>query len=71
MTHVYGPMYLQLDIYQPYSDKKIDIFETYINKKFRCIHGYTNHVEQNVLFTWVSKNSWKMFLSEFPQALDI
>ena len=31
LTCIYGPMYLQLDDYPPYSDKISDIFETHIN----------------------------------------
>ena len=58
LTCLYVPMYLPLDDYQPYSDKKIDFFEANINKEFRCIHGYTNHDEHNVLITWVSILSW-------------
>ena len=50
---LYGPMHLPLDDYPPYSDKKSDIFEAKINKEFRCIHGYINHDERNVLNTWV------------------
>ena len=42
LTCLYGPMYLPLDDYPQYYDKKIDIFEANINKEFRCIHGYTN-----------------------------
>ena len=56
--YLYGPMYLPLDEYQPDSDKKSDIFEANINKEFRCIHGYTNHDEHNVLMTWVLIKSW-------------
>ena len=68
---LFGPMYLPLDEYQPDSDKKSDIFKANINKEFRCIHGYTNHDEHNVLITWVLIKSWEMLLSEFPQVLDI
>ena len=32
LTCLYVPMYLQLDDYHPYSDKKPDIFETHIKK---------------------------------------
>ena len=64
-------MYLTLDEYQPYSNKQSDIFEANINKEFRCIHGYKNHDEHNVLITWLSIKSWEMLLSEFPQALYI
>ena len=70
LTRLHGPMYLQLDDYPPYYDKQYNIFETSINKKSKCIHGYKNHVEQNVLITWVLKNIWKMFLSEFTQELE-
>ena len=42
---LYGPMYLPLDVYPPYSDKQSGIFEANINKEFRYIHGYKNHVE--------------------------
>ena len=71
LTCRYGPMYLPLDEFPPYSDKKSDIFEANTNKEFRCIHGYTNHDEHNVLITWVLIKSWEMLLSEFPQALEI
>ena len=37
----------------------------------RRVHGYTNYVAQNELITWVLKNSWKMFFSGIPQALEI
>ena len=50
---------------------KPDIFETSNKKYLTCIHGYTNYVAQNELITWVSKTSWKMFLFDFPQALEI
>ena len=71
LTCLYVPIYLPMDDYLPYSYKQSDIFEANINKEFRCIHGYTNHDEHNVLITWVSINSGEMLLSEFPQALDI
>ena len=64
-------MYLQLHEYPPYSDKQSDIFETNINKIFICNNGYTNHIEKNVLITWVQKKSWKISLSGFLQELDI
>ena len=32
LTCLYGPMYLHLDDYPPYSDKKSDVFETHINR---------------------------------------
>ena len=60
-----------MDEHPPYSDKWSGIFETNINKEFKCINGYNNHVEHNVLITLVLVNSWKILLSEFPQALDI
>ena len=61
-------MYLDLDDYPPYSDKKLVIFYTHININLRCIHGYTDCVAHNDLNTWVSKHSWEMLLSEFSQA---
>ena len=54
---LYEPMYLPWDDYPPYSDKQSDISEANINKEFRCIHGYTNHDEHNVLINWVSIKS--------------
>ena len=51
-------MYLPFYDYPPYYDKQSDIFEAKINKEFRCIHGYTNHAEHNVLITWVLIKSW-------------
>ena len=68
LTCPYGPMYLELDDYPPYSDKISDIFETHINKKLRCSHVYTNCIRHTDLITWVSKNYWEMLLSEFSQA---
>ena len=68
LTRLYGPMYLELEDYPPYSDKKYVIFETHINKKFICSHGYTNCVTRTDFITWVSKNSWEMLISEFLQA---
>ena len=60
LTCLYGPMYLQLDDYPPYSDKISDIFETHINSNLRCIHGNTNYVRHTDLITWVSNSSWDM-----------
>ena len=71
LTCLYVLVYLPLDDYPPYSDEQSDIFEAKINKSSRFIHGNTYHNENNVLITWVSIKSWKMFPSEFPQALDI
>ena len=68
LTCLYGPIYLELDDYPPYSDKISVIFETHININFRCSHGYTNCVRYTDLITWVSKNSWKVLLSEFSHA---
>ena len=68
MKFLYGPIYLELDDYPPYSDKKSVIFETSINRNLRCSHGYTNCVTHTDLITWVSKYSWEMLLSEFSQA---
>ena len=65
LTCLYGPMYLHLDDYPPYSDKISVIFETHINRKFRCSHVYTKFVRNTDSITWVSKNSWEMLLSEF------
>ena len=61
-------MYLQLDDYPPYYDKKSDIFETRINGNLRCIHGYTNCMRHTDLITWVSNSSWDILLSEFIHA---
>ena len=61
-------MYLELDDYPPYSDKKSVIFETHINSNLRFINGYNNCVAHNDLITWVSKTSWEMLLSEFLQS---
>ena len=48
---LYETMYLQLDDYCPYSDKKSDIFETHINSNLRCIHGYKNCMRHTDLIT--------------------
>ena len=68
LTRLYGTMYLDLDEYPTYSDKKYVKFETRINRNLICIHGYMNCVAHNDLITWVSKNSYEMLLSEFSQA---
>ena len=68
MTCIYGPMYLQLDDYLPYYDKRSDIFETHINRNVICIHGYTKYVRYTESITWVSIHSWEMLLSEFYHA---
>ena len=68
MKCLYGPIYLELDDYPPYSDKISVIFETHINRNLRCSHGYTNCVWHTYLITWVSKNSWEISLSEFSHA---
>ena len=68
LTHLYGPMNLDLDDYPPYSDKNSVIFETHINRDLRCLHGYNNCVENNDLITWVSKNSLVMLIYKFSQA---
>ena len=68
LTYLYGPMYLELNYYSPYSDKISVIFETHINKNLRRSHGYTNFVTHTDLITWVSKHYWQMLLSEFSQA---
>ena len=61
-------MYLPLDDYSPYLDKKSGIFEANINKEFICINVYTNCVAHNDLITWGYNNSWEMLISEFSQA---
>ena len=61
-------MYLQLDDYPPYSDKRSVLFETKINRNLRCSHGYTNCVRHTHLITWVSKNFWEMLLSELSHS---
>ena len=68
LTCLYGPIYLQLDDYPPYSDKSLDIFEKHINRHLICIHGYTNCVRHTDSITWVSIDSWEMLLSEFSHA---
>ena len=68
MTRLYGTMYLELDDYPPYYDKKPVIFETHINRNLRCSHGYTNSVRHTDLSTWVSKNAWEILFYEFPHA---
>ena len=68
LTCLYGPVYLELDDYPPYSDKISVIFETHINRNLICSHGYTNCVTHTDLITWVSKSSWEMLISEFSQA---
>ena len=65
LTCLYGPMYLQLDDYPPYYDKKSVIFETHIIRNLIYIHVYTNCVAHNDLITRVSKNSWEILLFEF------
>ena len=64
-------LYVQLDEYPPYSDKKSDIFETHINSNLRCIHGYTSCMRQTDLITWVSNSSWDMLLYEFIHSVKI
>ena len=44
LTCLYGPMYLQLDDYPPYSNERSENFEKHINRNLRCIHEYTNCV---------------------------
>ena len=61
-------MYLQLDDYLPYSDKRSDILETHININLICIYGYTNCVRNTDSITWVSMHSWEMLLSEFSHS---
>ena len=68
---LYGPMYLQLYDYPPYSDKISEIFETHINSILRCIHGYTNCSRHTNSITWVSNSSWGILLSEFIHAVKI
>ena len=68
LTCIYGPMYLQLDDYPPYSDKRSDIFQTHINRNLRCIRGYTNCVRHTDSITWVYIHSWGMLLSEFSHS---
>ena len=68
LTHIYGPMYLELNDYPPYSDKKSFVFDTHIKINLIYLYGYTNFVEHNDLSNWVSKGSWEMLLSEFSQA---
>ena len=68
LTFLYGPIYLKLDDYPPYSDKISNIFETHINSNLRCIHGYTNCVRHTDSITWVSNSSWDILLSEFIHA---
>ena len=43
LTCLYGPMYLQLDDYPLYSDKKSDIIETHNNSNLRCIHVHETY----------------------------
>ena len=71
LSCLYGPIYLQLNDYPQYSDKKSDIFETHINSSLRCIHGYTNCMRHTYLITWVSNSSWDILLSEFIHAVKI
>ena len=71
LTCVYGPMYLQLDDYPPYTGKNSDIFETHINSNLRCIHGYTNCMRHTDLITWVSNSARKMLISQFIHAVKI
>ena len=68
MTYLYGPMYLELDDYPPYSNKISVIFETHISRNLICSHGYTNCVRHTDLITWVSKNSCEMLFSESSHA---
>ena len=42
-----------------------------LKKEFRCIYGYKNHTEHNVLITWVQIKSWERLLYEFSQAFHI
>ena len=68
LTCLYGPIYLELDDYPPYSDKISVISETHININLRCSHVYNNCFRHTDLITWVSKYSWEMLLSEFSHA---
>ena len=68
LTCLYGPRYLELDDYPPYSDKRSIIFETHNNRNLRYSHGHTNCVRHTDLITWVSKHSWEMLLSDFSHA---
>ena len=51
LTCIYGPMYLELDEYPPYSDKISVIFETHIKRNLICSHRYTNCVRHTDLIT--------------------
>ena len=68
LTHIYGPIYLQLDEYLPYSDQISDIFETHIKRNLRCSNRYTNCARHTDSITWVYIDSWEMLLSEFSYA---
>ena len=51
LTYLYVLMYLELDDYPPYSDKRPVIFGIHINRNLRCSHGYTNCVRNTDLIT--------------------
>ena len=53
LTCLYGPMYLDLEDYPPYSYEIPFILETHINRNLRCSHEYTNCFAHNDLITWV------------------
>ena len=65
LTCLYLLMYLELDEYPQYYDKRSVIFETHIIRNLKGSHGYTNCVRHTDLITWVYEHSWEMLLYDF------
>ena len=61
-------MYLELDDYPTYSDRRSVIFETHIKRNLRCSHWCTKCIRHADFDTWVSKHYWEMLLSEFSRS---
>ena len=64
-TRTYGPMYLDLDDYTPYSDVFLDFFEMKINFNLRLFHGYPIYTESYKKNSWVDKKTWENFETTF------
>ena len=63
---IYGPMYMDLDDYSPYSEALPTFFETKINSNITCIHGYPKWSKLKNKITWFNKEAWDIFQFQFP-----
>ena len=67
----FGPMYIDVDGYLPYSGRTSEIFEKNGSENIQCVRGYAYSSGKQKMCTWVNEESWVIMKTCFPGAKQI